>query len=56
MQPLINAPGQLYNYFRCVKDPWQEFFGPHADRLKKIKATYDPDNKLGGLYCQKGVV
>lgn len=56
LQPLMNSYGELYNYFHCVRDPWRTFFGPHADRLQSIKRKYDPDNCMGGLYCQRGVV
>jgi hypothetical protein len=56
LQPLMNSYGELYNYFHCVKDPWRTFFGPHADRLQSIKKKYDPENRMGGLYCQRGVV
>lgn len=56
LQLLLKSDGELYNYFHCVKDPWRTFFGPHAARLQQIKSKYDPENRMGGLYCQKGVV
>ena len=56
LQPLTTSQGQLYNYFNCVQDPWETYFGSQADRLQQIKAKYDPDGLLGGLHCQCGVV
>jgi hypothetical protein len=52
----MNSYGELYNYFHCVADPWKTYFGPHAARLQQIKKKYDPENRMGGLYCQQGVV
>lgn len=56
LHPMLDSYGELYNYFHCVKDPWTTYFGPHAARLQQIKKQYDPDNLMGGLYCQRGVV
>lgn len=56
VQPLIRSQGQLYNYFNCLpRDPWQTYFGPHAEQLQQIKAKYDPGRVLKGLNCQCAV-
>ncbi|WIA13183.1 hypothetical protein OEZ85_006775 [Tetradesmus obliquus] len=52
VHPLIGKAEYL-NYFHCVNDPWQAYFGPHAARLQAIKKAYDPQGRIGGLYCQQ---
>ncbi|KAF6253875.1 hypothetical protein COO60DRAFT_1544256 [Scenedesmus sp. NREL 46B-D3] len=52
MHPLA-GPAEYVNYFHCVNNPWQAYFGPHALRLQGIKRAYDPRGRIGGLYCQQ---
>ena len=56
LHPLLGFDGEFYNHFHCVKDPWRTYFGPQAARLQEIKKMFDPNNRLGGLQCQQGVV
>jgi hypothetical protein len=52
MHPLIGN-AEYVNYFHCVNNPWEVYFGPHAVRLQRIKKAYDPQGRIGGLYCQQ---
>ena len=48
----------FYNYFDCDDivnvtsvDRWSMYFGNNTGRLRKIKAQYDPNVRIKGLYC-----
>ena len=48
----------FYNYFDCDDivdvtsgDRWTNYFGNNTGRLRKVKAQYDPNVRIKGLYC-----
>jgi hypothetical protein len=57
MKPYTSHPF-FYNYFDCddivnvtTVDRWTMYFGHHTGRLRKLKAQYDPNVRIKGLYC-----